>query len=362
MSAEGEAGLLGRIPSTGLSDLLGSSSGTDNLPPPTPDIWLAAITAAIETYLNLGKTAESPTTAVISSVLGQAQSKQIMSQPVVSSVLDFMETPQGTAVVSGSAILATRALTYIRAHANPPAAPPMPFPPPSVADEALISARTGSTQLLEAASQPSSPLPQLTTTEAVAVVEATNAVLRNTGEPALPGLGWTQEKSSDDRGGASTSTGDGGAGILGGGTSTGDGGAGILGTNTSTGDGGVGTVGEIPGQGGIPDEPGLEEDWLGQALAGIGVGSIVGKIGEAITSEVIGDIITNLNDNPSAFSPPADPDPNTDPGSNPTPQDPPIVDTSDPGSSSGDDGGSSGGSGGSITDGTDGSKDPEQTD
>jgi hypothetical protein len=38
----------GWIPSTGLPEILGASSGTGNPPPLMPDIWLAAITAAMQ--------------------------------------------------------------------------------------------------------------------------------------------------------------------------------------------------------------------------------------------------------------------------------------------------------------------------
>jgi hypothetical protein len=58
MSAESETSLLDRIPSTGLPEFLGASSGTGNPPPLMPDIWLAAITAAMQAHVDLSTTTQ----------------------------------------------------------------------------------------------------------------------------------------------------------------------------------------------------------------------------------------------------------------------------------------------------------------
>jgi hypothetical protein len=336
-----------------------SPQPADSPPPVAPDVWLATITAAMQTYAELGRTTGPVTAATISSVLGQAQTRQVISPPVAASISEFVQTSQGAAVVAGSAILATRAFAYIRAHASPATAAPKSLPPLSAADGALRSATTGSATPPEAASQPSSPLPQLTTIEAVAVVESTNRVLRSLGQPALPGQGWRREIGSN---GGGTSTGDGGEGVLsgavfGGGTSTGDGGEGVLSQ----------PPGQTPGRDGIPDEPGLEEDWLGNALVGIGVGSLGEGLLEAIGKEIASEVLINAVETASDDAigdyltlPDPDPDVGTGSGAGGAPgsiEGGPFGD-GETGDGSGGDEGGSGGGGGNV--GVDGSKDPEQ--
>jgi hypothetical protein len=90
MSAEGETRLLGRIPSTGLPEILGASSGTGNPPPLMPDIWLAAITAAMQAHVDLSTATQPVTAATISSMLGRAQTRKLIPPPTAASARDFL--------------------------------------------------------------------------------------------------------------------------------------------------------------------------------------------------------------------------------------------------------------------------------
>lgn len=86
---------------------------TGNPPPANPDIWLAVITAAVQTYVHLGKVTGPVTTATISSVLEEAQNNQLIAPAAAASVLDFVATSEGAALVEHSATLATHAFTFI---------------------------------------------------------------------------------------------------------------------------------------------------------------------------------------------------------------------------------------------------------
>jgi hypothetical protein len=82
-------------------------------PPSTPDIWLAVITAAVQTYVHLGKVTGPVTTETISNVLEDAQNAQLISPPAAASVLDYAQTSEGAALVENSATLASHAFAFI---------------------------------------------------------------------------------------------------------------------------------------------------------------------------------------------------------------------------------------------------------
>lgn len=95
-----------------------SPKPTGNPPPSNPDIWLAVITAAVQTYVHLGKVTGPVTTATISSVLEDAQNHQLISPAAAASVLKFVQTSEGAALVQNSAALATHAVTFINIQAT----------------------------------------------------------------------------------------------------------------------------------------------------------------------------------------------------------------------------------------------------
>lgn len=85
----------------------------DSPPQSNPDIWLAVITAAVQTYVHLGKVTGPVTAATIESVLQDAQNHQLISPPAAASVLEFVQTSEGAALVENSATLASHAFTFI---------------------------------------------------------------------------------------------------------------------------------------------------------------------------------------------------------------------------------------------------------
>ena len=91
---------------------------TGNPPPSTPDVWLAVITAAVQTYVHLGKVTGPVTTATISSVLQDAQNHQLIAPPAAASIQEFVQTSEGAALVEHSATLATHAFAFINVQAG----------------------------------------------------------------------------------------------------------------------------------------------------------------------------------------------------------------------------------------------------
>lgn len=291
MNTEREAGLLGRIPSTTLSANLGESSGTDNSPPITPDVWLAAITAAMQTYVDLGTTTGPVTAATISGLLRQTQTQQHISPPTAASVLNFLQTSQGAAVLAGSTLLATHAVAYITTHAPAPTTPARPWPL-AAANEAVTSrAAAGEEATAPGAQAP--PGTQLSGPQAVAVVESTNAILGNAGKPAFPSRMLSIQRGQSGSGpgrilasevpSGTAPSGSGGTSSTPGGSAPG----GSSGTSSAPGGSGSGSGTSDPST----QDDSIEEDWVGNCLVGI-AGDVVflgEELGEAITSGIVED-------------------------------------------------------------------------
>lgn len=254
-----------------------SASATPNpnaaSPTTTPDIWVASATAALQTYVNLGKVAGPPNVAEITSIIGKLQSQNAIPQPVATSILDFLKTPGAATVVSNSAILADRAYAYINAHAGA-AAPPRTTT--SVAATS-VAATSGAAAM---PAKESSPTLNMTAQQVIAVAEFTNYVLQKLGEPSL--------STDPSRGVVRTAD-----------------------------------VSSEP-----PPEPGLESDGVGNVLAGLAAGIaatvVVGgaaavDLTEEVVSAVAGDLIVDgIGDAVDAFitsEPPEQPPPSDGMGS-----------------------------------------------
>lgn len=130
-----------------------------NPPPSNPDIWLTVITAAAQTYVQLGKAAGPVTAATISSVLEDAQNNQLISPAAAASVLELVQTSEGAALVQHSATLATHAVTFINIQDTTVVTPDQPRTY-AVADQPRTytsSGTEGTTAASPAASEPNAP-------------------------------------------------------------------------------------------------------------------------------------------------------------------------------------------------------------
>jgi hypothetical protein len=318
---------------TSTSEVGPGMSRADNPPPLTPDIWLAATTAAMQTYVDLGTATQPVTAATISSVLGQAQTKQLISPPVATSILDLVPTSEGAVVIAGSAALATRAVAYITTHAAAPMTAHQAAPPQPAASEAVPFPPADGEAA--AAGIQISPASELTAAQVVAVLESTNAVLGNAGKPAFPSLAFSRAEAKPDAGPASGSSGTSGSGNSG----------------TSNPDSNL-------------NEPGLEEDWLGSVVVGVGLTVIEGvatgaeavEIAVDASADVLGEVVPGavgliMNGIDSFLNPPGGPPDSDGMGSGAGAPPGSIEDGDDDGDGTGDDtGGATGGGGGSGID------------
>jgi hypothetical protein len=208
-----------------------------NAPSVTPDVWVAAVTAAIQTYVNVGKVTGIPSVGEIADVIGKLQNQNAISQPVATSISDFLKTPGAATVVANSVGLSDRAYAYINSHAGAPTPPP-----PTTAS---VTATSGAAAAPMPATAPS-PTLNATAQQIIAVAQSTNYVLQKLGKPSIS------------------------TGPIRGVVRTADSNAG---------------------------EPGLEPDGVGDAIAGIVVGIAAGvvvtgeTVGEVVVNEVVGDLI-----------------------------------------------------------------------
>lgn len=99
---------------------------TSTPPPANPDIWLAVITAAVQTYVHLGKVTGPVTVATITSVVEDAQNHQLIAPPAAASVLEFVQTSEGAALVEHSVTLATHAFAILNVQASTSVTPDQP--------------------------------------------------------------------------------------------------------------------------------------------------------------------------------------------------------------------------------------------
>lgn len=154
------------------------ASGTATPSTATPDVWVAAITAAVQTYVNVGKATGIPSVGEIADVIGKLQIQNAISQSVATSISDFLRTPEAATVVANSVGLSDRAYAYINSHAG------SPTPPPQTTTS--VTATSGAAAAPMPATAPS-PTPTLngTAQQIIAVAQSTNYVLQKLGKPSI---------------------------------------------------------------------------------------------------------------------------------------------------------------------------------
>lgn len=218
--------------------------------PLTPDVWVASVTAALQTCINLGKAIGPTSVAAVAGVVAKAQSQQLISQPDATPILDFLQTPGASTVVANSAVLATRAFAYITAHTSKPAT--IATAPAHAATNVAIAA--GSSAAAVAPGIESSPALSMTAQQVIAISASTNAVIGKLGRPALPIHGFVRTATPSD---------------------------------SSAGDGGSTT------------NDGVESDSAGDTVLGVAAGLAVDvvilgtPIGEAIAAEAVAEALVN---------------------------------------------------------------------
>jgi hypothetical protein len=285
----------------------------------TPDVWVATTTAALQTYINVGKASGPASVAVIGSAISNAQSQNAISQPVAASILDLLKTSAGATLVANSVAMANKAFAYIPAHASAPVST-TPSPAQPATNVAVASGAAAHEATVSPGAQ-ASPSNNMTLQQVIAIVESTNYVLGKVGRPAFSTAPRGVVRTADVPP--------------------------VSGSGSGSGD-----------SGDPPEEPGLESEGWANAVLGAAV-TIAGAAvlgAEALDTglEIAGDFITEgviaagegiLDNLPSIWvSGPPDSD-----GMGSGAGAPPYS-IQDPGDTEGDDGDGGGGSGSGIDD------------